>query len=106
MEEVIWCPSCGLKMEYYIKHKFWKCPGCYSEFWPDMRKRKELEQEERYRTAQKQAKAQARNSVSSCLAPEPQPYYLVPGGPRKSQSKSGRKRKKPKKYYRGEYLEV
>lgn len=92
------CFWCGALLVWRPKDEYAVCPECGSEFWvkplSDERARDVLESLKRIK-ANREA---LRGHISSVRAQMPvHPYAYVPGAEKGGGSKSGRKRKKPKK---------
>lgn len=83
--EIIKCPRCDEVMIYDQENEFWKCPACLGEFWPKV----EFNQAEL-------PPVLVDKMVKQVYQEEIRTGY-VPGTKKKGGSKSGRKRKKPKK---------
>jgi hypothetical protein len=90
--QIIKCPLCQCTLEWQ-RLKFWRCPGCEAELWPDMNKLKQRKQEQKDRERAETARRQALLSVGT-PTPDPLPAVNVRDPKKKS---SGNRRKSPKK---------
>ena len=95
-EKEIACPICDSITEYRRKEKFWVCPTCNTEVWPDEMKLKEVSRLDKAAKDAELFRQQLRWRVGGSLAKDPLPCVAVIN-PKKSSSKVGRRRKKKPK---------
>lgn len=96
MPENLNCVICDSEMIHYKKENFYRCPVCHTEVWPDEERLKQIEREKKRIEKAEENRQRLLSMVGTNLSAEVLPIYPHPSG-KGGGSKSGRKRKKPKK---------
>jgi len=91
--QIIQCPLCKCALEWQ-RLKYWRCPGCSCELWPDENQLKKQRQQQHDKKRAEAKRKQALNMIGTPAA-EPLPTVAVVDR-KKSRGSNRRGKKKPK----------